>query len=658
VPDNLTDELDEGAPNPGQYEYAPDGELRWPAPDRDSPQLGTLDGKYLPDAKLNAFLLMEGHSGRSEAEVERVTGQKIKRPRRWHKLFERMGILYPGEGNTRLARLGRMLRDSAQPDGLTRLVAREAIEVLKRYQFDNPVEKSFPEGCSVHPYYAVLRAASFLDWRIHWDEVNREIMRVVRDDQLDDAIANIRKARQDPLYTEFIGNAANDAGLLRARTHFAEKSAPAGKFPEGQLRDQRMTPFLKRVGFGELLLAAPGAGGGGYWTVPQAVRDVVQAAVATQPEAKQFATEQEWIEWFCEGTTSTAAVVIPPSPPSIIIPVPSLILTDLKVALSTYEPDLVFSDALLASVIAALRSGDGRNFIILRGVSGTGKSRLVSALAKAVYGSPHVDSPYLTIVEVRPDWTDGSSVLGHYDPIGRRYVRTPFLDALIAADEARKAAPDSSAPFFVCLDEMNLARVEYYLAECLTAMESGNALSLDTRWDANLPRSLRWPSNVYLFGTINIDESTLRVSDKVLDRAQVIDTSDIDLLPQLARWLDSTVALTPQERDRARSMLANTWNILRNVNAHFGFRAAKAVVRFVDEAKASSGGALTLDDAIDAQLVQKILVKLRGEGERWISPLTELEKLFRELKGRGQAHATVERMRDELERHGSFQYWN
>src|SRR4051794_11495989 len=100
------------------------------------------------------------------------------------------------------------------------------------------------------------------------------------------------------------------------------------------------------------------------------------------------------------------------------MPVAELTLAALKKAIEAHEPDLSFSDNLLAFVVAALRAGDGKNFIILRGVSGTGKSRLVSAIAKAVYGSANVDRPHLTILEVRPDWTDGSSLLGHFDPVG------------------------------------------------------------------------------------------------------------------------------------------------------------------------------------------------------------------------------------------------
>jgi DNA-cytosine methyltransferase len=318
-------------------------------------------------------------------------------------------------------------------------------------------------------------------------------------------------------------SSANTAGLLSARTHPAEATAPDGKTPEGQLRDQRMTPFLKRAGFGELLLESPGATGAGYWSVPTEVREIVQSAVSAPPVVKTLGTAQEWIEWFCEGTAAAVTAVPPPPPPAIEVPVANLTLASLKRAIEKYETDLSFSDKLLASLVAALRAGDGKSFIILRGVSGTGKSRLVSAVAKAVYGSSAVDRPHLTILEVRPDWTDGAPLLGHFDPVGQRYVREPFLDALIAAQ-------GSDAPVFVCLDEMNLARVEYYLAECLSAMESGNPITLDVRGDSSVPARVRWPKNLFLFGTINIDESTLRISDKVLDRAQVIDTSDIDLL--------------------------------------------------------------------------------------------------------------------------------
>lgn len=653
---------------PGQYERGPDGNLRWPAPDRDSPQLGSFQGHFEPDPKFGALLQMDGFNGRSEEEVERVTGLTFKRPRRPIKLLERMGIFYPGEGLTKLTRLGRLLRDAAQADGMKRIVAQEAVGILNRYQFNNPVERALPDGCDIHPYWAVLRAASQLDWKIHWDEVNRELMRMTTDAEIDDVVARIGAARRDPGYDAFIGKESNEAGLLRARIRPAEPTTAEKHSPESQLRDQKMTPFLKRAGFGELLLASPGRGGGGYWTVPEEFRNLVARAVTDPPEVKCFATEGEWIQWFCEGVSPAAQSALleaapiivradaPPPKPSI--PVRNLTFSQLRTALDTYAPDLVFSDELLASVVAALRAGDGKMFIILRGVSGTGKSQLVAAIARAVYGMATVEEPYLTMVEVKPDWTDNSGLLGHFDPVGNKYVVVKFLDAMIAASTCVANEGENGLPVFVCLDEMNLAKVEYYLADCLSAMESGNRIALDTRGASSCPSSIAWPHNLYLFGTVNVDETTLAISDKVLDRAQVIDTSDIDLLPQLDKWLAATEHMDDADRARVREIVGGAWTVLQEAEAHFGFRTAKAIVRFVDEAKASSDGKLSVDAALDAQIIQKVLPKLRGEGDRWAAPLDRLVDMFDKLKGKRRAHSITVRMRNDVERLGSFQFWN
>lgn len=634
--------------------------LTWPVGDRDSPVLGEFSGGLALDGRLADFLAIEGHDGRSERAFRDQLGKDHSRPRRWHKIYERMGLLYPGDGNTRLAHLGRLIRDLGSPEGYRLLLAREVLQVLWRYQFNNPFEKSFPAEADIHPYYAVIRAAAELDWRLHWDEVNRELMWLTRDDQISQAIDRIRQARTDASYSSFIGGRSNEAGLLRKRAHNAE-DGEGDRSPEGQLRDQKLTPFLKRAGFAELLLKPGRSGGGGYWTVPEDVRTVVAEALNHVPISRGFANKEDWIEWFCEGRISTVVAKSDQarlSPPPVVTPVRDLTLKALREALATWEPDLVFSDSLLASVVAALRAGDGKNFLILKGISGTGKSRLVSAIAKAIYGQTSVPSPWLTMIEVRPDWTDGSFLLGHHDPIGGRYVRERFLDALLAAASSGDEAGIGKAPVFVCLDEMNLARVEYYLADCLSGMESGGPIALDVRGDTDVPASIVWPANFYLFGTVNIDETTHRISDKVLDRAQVIDTSDIDLLPTLSRWLDAESALLDAERERVRSLVGGVWKALAPVDSQFGFRTAKAVVRFVAEAKASSDGVLSIDDAIDIQLMQKVLVKLRGEGDRWSGVLGDLELTLGDLSsGKSKSEKVVTRMREDLERLGSFQFW-
>ena len=136
---------------------------------------------------------------------------------------------------------------------------------------------------------------------------------------------------------------------------------------------------------------------------------------------------------------------------------------------------------------------------------------------------------------MRPEWTDPTGLTGYYDVLSNRYVVPPFLEAVLLAT----AYPDS--PVFVVLDEMNLARVEYYFSDVLSAIETGEALllhansvPLEGTTGTSIRAELPLPPNLYITGTVNVDETTNAVSDKVLDRAVVIDMSAVDLAGFLA----------------------------------------------------------------------------------------------------------------------------
>ncbi|QQP89835.1 hypothetical protein IGS68_00710 [Skermanella sp. TT6] len=333
----------------------PDGDLCWPTPDRDSLQIGKFEGSYEPSRFIGALLRMDGRNGRSEIEIRETIGERISRPRRCHLMAERMAILHPFGGITKLGRLGRMLRNAAQPDGFKKMIAGEALELLKRYQFNNPAEKALPPECDVHPYYVVLKATAALDWRIHWDEVNRELMRIMRDEQLDQAIENIRQARRDPNYATFIGSGTNASGLLRARTHHAYPTSSLAKTPIGQLCDREMTPFLKKAGFGGIILESPGTPGKGYWKVPENMRELVQRAVAEAPITRVFASKEEWVDWFCEGLTGVQeglldGIEVNEDELDVAVPVSELTLEKLKAAISRHDPELAYKDELLGAI--------------------------------------------------------------------------------------------------------------------------------------------------------------------------------------------------------------------------------------------------------------------------------------------------------------------
>jgi len=126
------------------------------------------------------------------------------------------------------------------------------------------------------------------------------------------------------------------------------------------------------------------------------------------------------------------------------------------------DDGMLFAQAQLRDFLALLRTHD---LIILAGDSGTGKTSLVRTVAAAI-------GARCTIIPVKPNWTGPEDLLGYYNPLERSYHPTPFLQALQRADRE----PDRL--HFICLDEMNLARVEYYFADFLSLLEKRSALPI------------------------------------------------------------------------------------------------------------------------------------------------------------------------------------
>ena len=289
-----------------------------------------------------------------------------------------------------------------------------------------------------------------------------------------------------------------------------------------------------------------------------------------------------------------------------------------------------------------------KHFVILKGLSGTGKTQLALKYARAVHGLGAGDvDPLLTICAVRPEWTDPTGLTGYHDVLTNRYVVPPFLEAVLLATAYR------DSPVFLVLDEMNLARVEHYFSDILSAMESGHPIQLHSSsvplegsTGGEIRAEIAFPPNLFLVGTINVDETTNPVSDKVLDRSVVIDMSKVDLAGFFAK-------LKADEPDLAASIDACA-PTLEAVNAAmtphaqgFGYRVADEFVRY--HAFATRVGRAS-DDVIDDMLIQKALVKLKGShAQRQM-----LDDLKKPLDGRPRSIDVVERMEAELIDLGSF----
>lgn len=254
------------------------------------------------------------------------------------------------------------------------------------------------------------------------------------------------------------------------------------------------------------------------------------------------------------------------------------------------------------------------------------------------------------VVAVRPDWTDHRGLLGYFNPLTGRYVRTPFLELLMEAGrEAQRAEGEGreAAPFFAVLDEMNLARVEHYFSDLLSCMESGEAIHLhddhavaagETEDEWAIPKDLPIPPNLFVTGTVNVDETTYMFSPKVLDRAFTIELNEVDLAGYAADGSPGAGAVgrlrlprfhglagkwsKPETSDwEAFGELPGGWReklvtlnrVLEAEGRHFGYRVANEIGCFVNlAAEQGDGTESTVRAAFDLAVLQKVLPKLHG----------------------------------------------
>jgi hypothetical protein len=223
-------------------------------------------------------------------------------------------------------------------------------------------------------------------------------------------------------------------------------------------------------------------------------------------------------------------------------------------------------------------------------------------------------------------------------------MATKTLKLLLRAQAEVQAAIDGPPrPYFLIFDEMNLARVEHYFSDFLSVMESGEAIDLhddpQVEEEQDIPRRLAIPKNVFVIGTVNVDETTYMFSPKVLDRAFVLEFNDVDLGglagPVQSEDAESTpLALVNLEGGlklrgqgsgeewkrfesllggEARSLIGKIHAALAIENRHFGYRVARDVARFVDLAVEQAGpGDATVRAALDIAVLAKILPKLHG----------------------------------------------
>lgn len=304
-----------------------------------------------------------------------------------------------------------------------------------------------------------------------------------------------------------------------------------------------------------------------------------------------------------------------------------------------------YDELLIKNLYVSLKS---KPFIILSGISGTGKSKIVELFAEALGAT--TENKRFNLIPVKPDWSDATDLLGY------RNLKGKFIPGIITK-VAYEAMMHPELPYFICLDEMNLARVEYYFSDILSIMET-RRVNEDGKIITNLIVSKEQvgsdetsfdkygdvyiPQNLYIVGTVNMDETTFPFSKKVLDRANTIEFNKVDLAYSFEKVENASIEASNYHNNFLKSdflkladciehetialnvidKLIKINTVLEEYNQHFGFRVRDEIVFYM--IYAAENNLLDFEIAFDMAVTQKILPKISGSSQDVLDLLVDL----------------------------------
>lgn len=628
-------------------------QIHWPMPGRDTTEFPLIDISTEVSFRehLNDFLHIPDDEV-NENDYEKInkafpSGKEYtpQRIRTFRKMYERLGLLYPSESKLKQTELGkRIYQLQSRFENLRDIelssICRMSVELLKKYQFSNPLDMPPSDEkykiIRVHPYYFLWMVMKKLDFKIHFEEVNRVVLWSLKDEDIEDVVYRISEARKNVSYK----NA--DESML---------SSELGEPIFTQQNSARIAPLFSNAGWGGLIISNK-ADDDGFRFITEVAKPIINNLDNIPPCHFETDSESEWIEYYFSEVKNEA-------------------IADSK---STFRQV-------------------STPFLLLAGISGTGKTRFVREQAKT---SNQFSETYC-LSSVRPDWHEPSDLLGYISRLAKdgkaEYITTDVLQFIAQAwrgiadsglsievrdvealGERLVVTGDGEAlkqvlPYWLCLDEMNLAPVEQYFADYLSVLETREwrwaddsftycsdallkpatinevsdkdklrkALGFESAeyhelWDFICQYGLGIPFNLVVAGTVNMDETTHGFSRKVIDRALSFDfgaffPNDYDdfFTPSSCNkrlsypiWSHASKAdlanTVDADGSQTVAFLAAVNSVLKNTPFELAFRALNELLLAVVSSQPQDD--LALKAVWDDFMMCKVLPRIEGDTDK------------------------------------------
>lgn len=726
----------------------------WPSGNRDTTEFPVIEISTDPKlrAHLEGFVRLDDIPWSGYEEQRHASNLDVEdtRLRTYRKMYEQLGLIHKAGDKIKLSSLGIKIKSleselTHKKEELLESAAQDAIDILSRYQFKNPIDdknNSLPEDFDVFPYWTIWKIMSELDGRLHHEELNRIVLRIDNMAKINSAIDRIRAARQSGInYSTAIDKDLDS--LLGERVVTDQPTA-------------RMASWFSIAGWGGLIIGPSSEDGYRHFNFYS--KNHVSNAIRNQPIFFKTDDRDDWIKHYIGNNINRSHQSLNAGVSVNSNNDRSAELSNLvnQFVLDSNNANFRISKTEAHRFIASLLS---KRFLIATGLAGSGKTMLAQAFAAWLTPTTTASDPFAVgakvesdrttyfvkasntefvefwntedeatatkvglprrmieewadyisakalpantpardireavktgskysdqlhsfethlkaaafallasqgakksvkryeVVSVGADWTGSENILGYANGLdASSYMSKPALDLILQAER------HPVEPHFLILDEMNLSHVERYFADVLSSIESGELIHLhrDGERRANevvVPKAVGLPRNLFIIGTVNVDETTYMFSPKVLDRANVIEfrMAESELSSFLAAPIKPALTLIagkgeayghkvveatsssltpfadPLKSQFEQGMLM-FFTALSAGGAEFGYRVAHEAACFVQAYKwlGSHGDAdiAWFDGAFDYVVAQKFLPKLHGSRAK-LGPL--LKKLW------------------------------